>query len=566
MPPLDRSPVHLPRFGPSPLRDRTAIIVVGALLALLAASRLLLLGRPISFLDDRSLVDDTYIYLTIARNIATGLGPWFETNHTNGFQPLYAFLLVPFFRLWPDDPLMPLRAALVLLTLCEVLALFFTIRLALRLGAGLPAVAIAAVAWIFNPYCLRMTLSGMETMLACCLSAYCWDIYYRDVHLARGLLTPLRAAILGAAVGLAILARIDALLLAPIIFCAALWRWRTLGIPIRRQFSRVAAVALALSAVCIPWLVYSIAYTGLIFPISGPASRLQVLITTSGGPEWILGQFRVAIGRFLAINQIALALLCAAALAAILFLRGRGLTLLRRQVVLIGPLLLWATTLIVAYAGFIHTYWYFERYFLPTLVAGTIASALAAGVCSGRIAPRLRLPLAALLVLAVSAYGCQSHKWRTFYGKDKALAHSGYMSAANWVAHRFEPGTVIGSTQAGAFSYFAPQLTVVNLDGVVNHAAYIAVRDSRVIPYMREMNVRYAVEWPSGMNLISQRSTTGRERMKLVDQIPVVTWGLPWLIYELLPTEEAIVLSPRADARLDNPAEIPAVRRLTSNN
>ncbi len=542
----DRTATCLAPRAPSAgsgLGDRTTLLVVGALLAFLAASRLSLLRHPISFLDDRSLLDDTYIYLTLARNIAGGLGPWFETNYTNGFQPLYAFLIVPFFLIWRDDPLTPLRAALVLLTLCELLTLFFAIRLALRLGARLSAVVLAAVAWIVNPFCVQTTLSGMETMLACCLTVYCWDIYYRDVHLARRLLSPLRAGAFGAALGLAILARIDALLLAPVFLFAALWHWRVLAIPARAQFGRVALSVLALLAVCLPWLIYSFAYTGSIVPVSGRASRLQALFTLSGEPDWLYHQYRVAFSNLFAVSRFAIALWVVAAVVLVVATRRRGMALLRLQIVLLGPMVLWLTILTAAYAGLIHSSWYFERYLFCTLIASTVACALAVEACVGRLRPRLRLPFVALLAVATVAVNVQLPLFRVYYSRT-TIRDSGYMPAAHWVARRFEPGTVIGSTQAGAFSYFAPGLTVVNLDGVVNRAAYDAMRDRRLVSYMREMNIAYTIEWPRGLDLIATSSSAVDAGFKVVDEIPVSTWGFPWFIYETLPAQPAAETAP----------------------
>jgi len=54
-----------------------------------------------SGLAERGLVaDDAYYYFTIARNIAHGLGPTFDTlTPTNGFHPLWLLMLVPIFAL-----------------------------------------------------------------------------------------------------------------------------------------------------------------------------------------------------------------------------------------------------------------------------------------------------------------------------------------------------------------------------------------------------------------------------------------------------------------------------------
>ena len=66
-------------------------------MALGAAVRGWLLGRPIAALDGRSLPDDAYIAMEIARNIGWGQGPRFVDYLTNGFQPLFVWLAaIPF--------------------------------------------------------------------------------------------------------------------------------------------------------------------------------------------------------------------------------------------------------------------------------------------------------------------------------------------------------------------------------------------------------------------------------------------------------------------------------------
>jgi len=69
--------------------------------------RLALAWQPFQFqLERGALVDDAFYSLTVARHIAQGHGLSFDGLHpTNGFQPLYVFLTVPVFWLFPNDPI-----------------------------------------------------------------------------------------------------------------------------------------------------------------------------------------------------------------------------------------------------------------------------------------------------------------------------------------------------------------------------------------------------------------------------------------------------------------------------
>ena len=60
-------------------------------------SRLVILIRPLEYIDGLLIPDDAYLAMTIAKNIALGLGPLYGFDYTNGFQPMYVFLIVPAF-------------------------------------------------------------------------------------------------------------------------------------------------------------------------------------------------------------------------------------------------------------------------------------------------------------------------------------------------------------------------------------------------------------------------------------------------------------------------------------
>jgi len=61
-----------------------AVVVAGCLLA-----RLWMASRPIEQIDGLTIPDDTYLSLTVARNLAAGKGPLYGEGFTNGFQPLW---------------------------------------------------------------------------------------------------------------------------------------------------------------------------------------------------------------------------------------------------------------------------------------------------------------------------------------------------------------------------------------------------------------------------------------------------------------------------------------------
>ena len=64
-----------------------------------------------------------------------------------------------------------------------------------------------------------------------------------------------------------------------------------------------------------------------------------------------------------------------------------------------------------------------------------------------------------------------------------------------WIEQNVPKEARLGSFQSGMYSYFGPQVCV-NLDGVVNHDALIAMRERRLWSYIREQEIDYIVDVP----------------------------------------------------------------------
>ena len=94
-----------------------------SLLGLNFLLKFLIAIRPLKYIDNITIQDDSYLAFTIARNIAKGLGPLYGTDFTNGFQPLYVFLVAPFYALFPNNPILPVHFALIVSVIFDTLSL-----------------------------------------------------------------------------------------------------------------------------------------------------------------------------------------------------------------------------------------------------------------------------------------------------------------------------------------------------------------------------------------------------------------------------------------------------------
>ncbi len=95
--------------------------------------------------------------------------------------------------------------------------------------------------------------------------------------------------------------------------------------------------------------------------------------------------------------------------------------------------------------------------------------------------------------------------------------------------------TVIGSCQTGALGYFADDLTVVNLDGVVNRAAYQALVQRRALDYVQSVGIRYVVDWPTNVRFLLAHSAPGADPELEPPQAVsgFQSWGMSWRVWRV---------------------------------
>src|SRR5580765_6024570 len=479
--------------GAARVLERHTLAVLVALDVLVRLSAAL---RPLRYLDGLTIPDDAYLSLTIARGFARGLGPFFETGFTSGFQPLYVFLVTPLFWIFPHDALAPVRGALLLLVVCDVLALVLLWRfLGLIVRSNLAA-AVAALAWVLSPYALQTTLNGLETTLAFALLVATFlalELHARAAHAAEAAGLAIGT---GVVLGLAAFARVDALLAAPVIAVGLFANGRRRGTGWRAAAAAPLAAGAGAFAIYLPWVLYLHRATGDWLPVSGRALHAMGLADVGNAPGWrsLYQPMLVRALNVLARKDafpLALILLLLAALA---WLRPRaGWLELARRAGPLAPAAAFGALLLVAYVSTVYAGWYYPRYFFPWMLPLLLLLAVLVDACVERLAESpARGALAAVLVAVVVIGNVAQPPFRkTFRSIDDTSL--GYMNVGLWTRAHFPPGTVIGGLQCGAMAYFADSLVVVNLDGVVNREAYAALRRRQLTDYIRAAGIRYVI-------------------------------------------------------------------------
>src|SRR3989304_9952030 len=119
------------------------------LLALLPALYIAF-GNPNTILDWYNS-DDGFLYFQVARNLAAGHGFTFDgINPTNGFHPLWLFLITPIFAFAQMNLLLPLRLLLVLSALLSAACAILIYRILKKFTSDWVATLIGLL-WIVLP-------------------------------------------------------------------------------------------------------------------------------------------------------------------------------------------------------------------------------------------------------------------------------------------------------------------------------------------------------------------------------------------------------------------------------
>lgn len=466
------------------------------------------------------LYDDSFYAFQIARNIAAGVGPTFDgVQMTNGFQPLYVFLLVPFFLISRGEPILPVHLALTLSALLAAGSAWMFYRIATRYArAG--AALVATALWALSPVVIRQTANGLETMLALFMLAASVDFY---LHRVRDAAAPSRAtfARLGLLLGLAVLSRVDLVFLALAMALDYLVLLRARG-QWREELRGVGVAAGVTAGLCLPWLVYGIVVVGSAFPESGTATRFLAVAYGSffdmghsgadAGFIWkhlahsvsvlkatpiVQPMFR-AVGKLQYMGVLPSQALAVANVLSVIGLAGIVGWMLRRtrgagagRLGEFNFLLLFAVLLIAAYSTWIFGVFFFVRYYFPIYFVAMIYAAVAidgAAAWLSRRGPALRGAL-----LGAGGVYAATVLMMGYNSGFRTVPTYRFYDVACWVEKNTDPGETLGVFQSGAIGYLSKR-KVINLDGKVNHQAFDALRSGHLDEYLRKAGVTLVMD------------------------------------------------------------------------
>lgn len=457
------------------------------------------------------VIDDAYYYLSISRNLAQGRGITYGGEWTNGFQPLWMFLLSPLFLL-NVSPFFPVKIALFLSGFFCVLSGLVIYRSGQLLSSERNLPGFAAILWLSCIFALEQALKGLETGLYYfCLSVLIF------IYLKRVRLNPAPSfqdwALMGLISGLCFLTRIDAgFILLPLWLAGFYYSWiksRDSGLNSAQAwmhtFLKVGLGFLVFLAFALPWVGYNYWLWGNPLPASGVFASAQIhqeMTFLKRVQGTIISLLRIPL--FYPFSWATLywrsyhwaeSILLALGIFAwgICWAFDRKLRVTVNKMPL-RPLLVAGALLIAGYLIFIIPQWYITRYLSPLILLTIFYSSAFWLRYLGRkpavlAAVSITLLAGALLMNIMSA----------LVRMRNPVEHLPLYRFQNmdWIRKNIPRDKAIGAFQSGIYEYYlAPEgWTVKNLDGRVSLAALRALRDGRLDKYLQEQKIVYLIDW-----------------------------------------------------------------------
>ncbi len=421
--------------------------------------RLVIAWLPVQELVMRFTADDAYYYLTIARNVVSGRGMSFDgIAPTNGFHPLYLMLLIVMFWLTSSAVNLNMHLALSLLSVCNVLTtlpLYATVRRIANEDAAL----IAAVAWLFNPWVVAITLLGVESALYVLLMAWTIERYtaWQMSEKSRSLV------VVGILAGLTVLARTDGIFLVIAVALDLFFRVRW-----KNGFWLTVILGSCAGLVVFPWLVWNWITFGTLAQTSGMSIlyRQQYSAVTSLASSV---SYLQTLALMMFQGLIFVLMVCVVRLITCGHVVSRYVMVKRLPNVrfLLAYVVLW----FVFYALYFR-HWQLW-YFLPVLFIATLGVGGMFNYLMRSRATEARGWYMGILALYGISFVLSLWFWSANHLAWYPAQANGYQ-IARWLDQNTDPQVRIGAWNAGVIGYFSRR-AIVNLDGVVNNSLYAYV-------------------------------------------------------------------------------------------
>lgn len=495
------------------------------------------------FLFQIFFVDDAFYYFKIARNITSGLGITYDgIQQTNGFQPLFLILILPFFLLGKNSIILPLHLVAIFLSLLILGTGIILYKISRTVVDEWYALFIVAI-WSFSPIVVDKELNGMETGLNLFLIAATTYYYSSNIlnHISN--LKSKKIIILGILLGLVILSRLDGLIFLGVIvihlsYCI-IKEFRGIG-----WFKKLVRSIVPLTAVVlifvVPLLMFNYNAAGSIMPTSGQAVRymsqnygfdflnfrfgiyqptsflhdipmqyyleniffsfmklLRHLPYTSYVARTFYDILRAPEGNILLAEGKIRILLSLAMLAFLSILWKTSPRSNSRWKILF----FYSTLLIMAYSFYAFGQWFYHRYYFVVAFMGTIWGGQFLFSIDSIFRRRLIIRRVFKILIVIIFAMFYLLQWRQVFSQLHRNQNLNLYRMVKVVEKKTPKEAVIGCFQSGILGYYSDR-KIINLDGVVNQEALMAMKENRLGKYVAKEGITYIMDRPYVLNTL----------------------------------------------------------------
>lgn len=451
--------------------------IYGVIINSVIAVLFLYSAHYILFSDNSKIVsntpDDASYYLKIAGNFSFSKGFTFDNiNNTNGFQPLWEYLLIPVMFLSESQPPENMLRIVLFIQLVLISGSFLIFRNTLR--EYFHDKYILAFAVFFALFVFFNSLNGMETSLMIfmlsllTMSAVKYKIFSADGSGSE--------FVWGVILGFLILSRLDLTFI-------ALSAGLVLISGVRKdKIVRMFRIFSGTAIVMIPYLLYNLIVFGNIIPVSG--------YLKSGFPETNLQDKLLYLLKYRETYFFIITLLFLIWYSFFKKDKSDEKNFIFTEfikVLIISNVFLFLYLLL--FLKWVIFYWYFIPF---SLMFSLSACIIFHCFLKDSRSVLKNILYFSLLVFAAAYWGIKIYN---NYSSDLNPGQNNWSNesykAALWTKSHTNPEDVIAMKDAGHFSFFSER-NVINLDGLVNSFKYQEIiKNKKLNEYLTDNNVKY---------------------------------------------------------------------------
>lgn len=436
-----------------------------------------------------SISEDGYLMMTIARNIALGLGMSTAggTIPTNGTQPLMTFIMSLIYIIVQGDKITAIKIIIILEWITALLGVFVIYNLGKKIlkersYAGEVSL-LTAMIWYVSPNTYIHTLNALETGLfgVAVMAASGYFVINKDKENYKYFLKA------GIIFGILFWLRNDAIFFVISAVTLFYLYHKSSDNNIRNKIILSLLISALLAA---PWLIYNYIRFNSIMPVSGSAEMVNshaggnIIVFPSVIIEYLSLILPVPYNVHMSIPFFILCILAIIFIIIVIKKSWAKIILHEREIILFYALAL--CMFIIFYGLFFETYYFVPRYLFP-FSAFLIALPLVFLYNFPKLI-QSKIYSASQVLFFIMLLGILYVRY------NEANAHSHY-HMADWVGKNVKQVEWVGAFQSGTIGYFHDR--TINLDGKVNPDALKALKEDKIYYYIAGIKPDYLVNWQS---------------------------------------------------------------------